>query len=86
MSNEEFEVLDELYFIVTYKDLLAAVDLEAPLIKTTLYALIRQGYVKCFMDSDGQNEVSPESMDYEAHYQQYTYLATKQGLLAHNAL
>lgn len=86
MSNEEFEVLDELYFVVAYEDLVAAVDLEEPHIRETLFSLISQGYVKCFADRDGQDEVALESLNYHAHYQRYTYLATKQGLLAHNAL
>jgi hypothetical protein len=82
MSDLEFDVLDELYFVQHFKDLLRLTDLEEHEIKKTLQLLIAKNWVRCFKDAS--TEVPSGEIDFELEFRNYYYLASKEGLLAHN--
>lgn len=82
MSELEFDVLDELYFVISFADLQQATTLSSSDLKAVLDSLFQKGWLKVF---SSMSEELPEAevrqdFDYEAHY----YLASKAGLLAHN--
>lgn len=83
MTDLEYDLLDELYFVQSFDYLQNALAIEEPVLKETLELLLKKGWVKCFVNNT--EEVFIEDMDFEKRYRQYSYLATKQGLLAHNA-
>lgn len=83
MTDLEYDLLDELYFVQSFDYLQNALAIEEPALKETLESLLKKGWVKCFVNNT--EEVFIEDMDFEKRYRQYSYLATKQGLLAHNA-
>ncbi len=82
MSDLEFDVLDELYFVVPFSHLQQELDIEAPTLKDTLQKLLAKGWIKCFLNAS--EEAVSEEIDLENHYSRYFYLASKAGLLAHN--
>lgn len=82
MSDLEFVVLDELYFVQHFKELLKLTELEEHELKKTLQVLINKNWVKCFKDA--ATEVSSSELDFELEFRNYYYLASKEGLLAHN--
>ena len=82
MTDLEFDVLDELYFVISYKDLLSATELEESALYGCLKSLLAKGWIKCFKGMD--NEIISAELDFESNYRAYSYLATKKGLLAHN--
>ncbi len=82
MTDLEFDVLDELYFVIPYKDLLSETELEENELCDCLKSLIEKGWVKCFQDMD--TEISKPELDFKNKFREYAYLATKKGLLAHN--
>ena len=82
MSEEEFDVLDELYFVQSFSYLLEELEMEAKALKQVLTSLYEKGWVKCFLNM--HEEALPEEVKLDAHYQDYFYLATKAGLMAHN--
>lgn len=82
MSDEEFDVMDELYFVQPFSHLIAELDLEEQEMVAVLAKLVRKGWVRCLKGMD--DEVPDEALDLETEYANYFYLATKQGLLAHN--
>ncbi len=83
MTDTEFDVLDELYFVQSFKALHGQLQISEEALKETLAQLVRQGWIKVLRSHD--EELSPEEANLDAHYAGYYYLATKAGLLAHNS-
>lgn len=83
MTNIEFDILDELYFIQSYDFLVRTLKLNDKLLKKSLRDLIARGWVTCY--SSPSEELAFESDEFEKDYCNYHYLATKAGLMAHNS-
>lgn len=83
MTTIEFDVLDELYFLQSYEDLIKTLKLPDKAIKEALLELIKKGWLKCYISPT--EELPFESAEFERDYRNYHYLATKAGLLAHNS-
>jgi len=84
MTDEEFDVLDELYFVQSFNHLLENCDLRQDLLVKTLESLWENGWIKVLINVD--EEEKPELVDISKNAKQYFFLATKKGLLAHNTL
>ncbi len=82
MSDKEFDILDQLYFVTPYADLQALTGLGREDLPRLLWGLVARGWVKYFAAPD--NELKPDEADFKLNYTEYQYLATKQGLRAHN--
>ena len=83
MTDAEFDILDELYFLQSYKDLTKSLDMSDGEIKSALEKLIIKGWVKCYISPTAEIELDIGELEKE--YWNYHYLATKAGLLAHNS-
>ncbi len=75
-------MLDELYFVVSFSELCATLDLEADELKNVLQTLLQRHWIKCFRSQ--ADELDASEIDFERNYQDYFYLATKSGLLSHH--
>ncbi len=84
MTDLEFDILDELYFVQTFEDLLAAVGTEETALRTALAVLLDKGWIKCLGPED--DELPAAACDLTTRYAEYRYLATKRGLLVHNGV
>ena len=84
MTDLEFEIIDQLYFVTAYPDLLREVDLSDEIVRNVLWDLMNKGWVKCFVNPE--KEVSVDKDEYKANYSNYHYLASKKGLFEHNAI
>ncbi|MGW8121214.1 transporter [Roseivirga echinicomitans] len=82
MTDKEFDVLDELYFVQSFDAILEEVELNESELAEVLSALIGKGWVKCY--NDRQAEMPIASNDLGKDFATYFYLASKEGLLAHN--
>lgn len=83
MTDLEFDVLDELYFVITFEDLRNTLSIEEEELQKVLYGMIEKGWVKCMRSFT--EEALPLNDDFIHNYHNYQYLATKAGLLAHNS-
>ncbi len=83
MTDLEFDVLDELYFLQPYSHLLKTLDMGEEEIKSTLRELLEKGWVKCYKSPS--EELDLDQVDFENSFAKYHYLASKAGLLAHNS-
>lgn len=83
MTDAEFDVIDELYFVTAFADLATQVVLSEQELKETLQNLLAKGWIKCY--SSASEELFASETDFKNHYKQYYFLATKAGLLAHNS-
>ena len=82
MTDAEFDVLDELYFVQPYEYLQNELDFDDAELKKILISLSEKGWIKCYSTMDV--EVFDQDLDLEKNYQCYLYLASKKGLMAHN--
>jgi DNA-binding MarR family transcriptional regulator len=83
MTNAEFDVLDELYFLQAYKELVETLKMSDSELKSILENLLKRGWIKCYLSPLEEKEL--DISDLEKEYWNYHYLATKAGLLAHNS-
>ncbi len=83
MTDIEYDVIDELYFVQPYSHLKDELDLEDNILLEVLEKLLFRGFVKCFRNQD--DELPMEEVDLKSNFRHYYYLATKKGLMAHNA-
>ena len=84
MSEPEYEVLDELYFIKSYSDLQKELKWPEITLHNVLRALWDNGWVRCY--TDPVNELFAGDVNLESNYTDYHYLASKDGLIAHNSI
>jgi transcription initiation factor IIE alpha subunit len=82
MSDLEFDVLDELYFVISFDELKSATELDTETLRKVLHSMLDKGWIKCFRDR--VEALSLEDVNFDQDYMRYYYLATKEGLLAHN--
>ncbi|GAA4299769.1 hypothetical protein [Nibribacter koreensis] len=83
MTDQEFDIIDELYFVTSFTDLQKQTGLPTEELIRVLTGLIGKSYVKClFPDQD--TEVPFDGEHFELHHAAYFFLASKAGLLAHN--
>ena len=83
MSDEEFDVLDELYFVQTFAFLQETLAWEDKHLLDTLTSLVEKGWVKCFTEPDQE---CFETINLREVGKDLLYLATKKGLMAHTTL
>ncbi|MDQ3392658.1 MAG: hypothetical protein M3512_00875 [Bacteroidota bacterium] len=84
MTDIEFEILDELYFVVSFKVLVDNISIEEEKLVPHLRNLINKGWVRCFLNIAGDEPTDISGFDKQ--YMKYYYLASKEGLKAHNSL
>jgi hypothetical protein len=83
MSDDEYDLLDELYFLQSFAYLKKVLDWEEVRLLETLQLVYDKGWIKCYRAPD---EEIFEKTNLHLSGQHYFYLATKKGLLSHNTL
>ena len=83
MTDLEFDVLDELYFVLDFDQLQSELELEEMVLVETLEMLYQKEWIRCYTSHD--QEVEAGQANIKGKFQEYLYLASKKGLLAHNA-
>jgi hypothetical protein len=83
MTDQEYDVLDELYFLTSFHELSNQVTISRENLKMVLKSLFEKGWVKCYKNKD--EELPNQEVDLDTFFDQYNYLATKSGLFAHNS-
>lgn len=81
MTEDEFDLLDELYFVQPFAYLKDAMGWEDEKLRVTLESLYQKAYIKCLKDPD---EELFEVRDFSIELKDMYFLATKKGLMAHN--
>ncbi|QNF34648.1 hypothetical protein HUW51_18650 [Adhaeribacter swui] len=84
MTETEFDIIDELYFVNSFADIATTLALEEEELSQSLQELLKKGYVKCFFpDPDTEVDYNPATFREQGTH--FYYLATKAGLMAHNS-
>ena len=83
MTDIQFDILDELYFVISFDDLEKELELSRSQILNNLGEMIQMNWVKCFKD---EMELELNEIKFiESEMIKYQFLATKKGLFAHNS-
>ena len=83
MTDEEFEIIDELYFVTSYTDLKVETEMSDDLLEKQLASLISKGWIKVYESVDEEVTFDPDS--FQLNFKNYFYLASKKGLFQHNS-
>ena len=83
MTDEEFDIIDELYFVTPYSELKEETGFSDEQLRSNLVDLVNKGWVRVYKSVDEESEV--QQMDSQSTYQSFYYLASKKGLFEHNA-
>jgi len=81
MSEEEFDLLDELYFVQPYHYLKETLGWDDEKLLVNLQELSNKGFIKCLTHPD--KEIF-DNIKIGENGTEYFYLATKKGLMHHN--
>jgi hypothetical protein len=82
MTDEEFDLIDQLYFVQSFPDLLQVTGLEEDTLLELLQQLFAKGWLRTVALLDGDTPPDPIAILTEGI--NYFYVASKEGLLAHN--
>lgn len=83
MTNPEYDLLDELYFVTPFRTLLEKTGLPVAELREQLRSLLEQGLIRSYWP-DPDTELAYEPTSYGAIATDASYLASKEGLLRHN--
>ncbi len=83
VTDPEFNLLDELYFVTPFRTLLEKTGLPAAELREQLRELLEQGLVRSYWP-DPDTELAYEPTSFGAIAGDASYLASKEGLLRHN--
>ena len=84
LTEQEFDILDELYFVISWHDLKEALRCDDSWLKDGLRTLLEKRFVQQFTYSEAHHDFVRLGAPDSDHPEKYHYLATKEGLLAHN--
>ncbi len=84
MTDQEFDVLDELYFVISFQDLMRNLSWSAPDLLAVLKELVEQEMVKG-IDPQTEEEIELSASDLDKKHNKILFLATKKGLMEHNS-
>ncbi|WP_436516799.1 transporter [Ekhidna sp. To15] len=82
MTDAEFDIIDELYFVTAYNDLKEATEFSDEMLKTNLVNMVKQGWIRVYKSVNEESELG--KLNLENDFQSYFYLASKKGLFEHN--
>jgi DNA-binding MarR family transcriptional regulator len=84
MSEQEYLILDELYFLTDYHTLSKKLNIQDQTLQKLLISLIQKNWVNFYEKIDGESLFL--NSETESNLKSYFYLASKEGLKAHNTL
>ena len=83
MTKIEFEIIDELYFVISFNELLAQLDFDKDLLENELRKLYQKGWIRIYdgIDKELENHVLPDES-----FSKYQFLVSKKGLSEYNSV
>lgn len=83
MNDDEFDIIDELYFVTSYNDLKVGTGYSDQELKINLKNMVQKGWIKIYKSVDEESEIT--ELNYDQDFQSFFYLASKKGLFKHNS-
>ncbi|MCZ2140980.1 MAG: hypothetical protein LC096_06260 [Bacteroidia bacterium] len=86
LSDIEYEILDAIYFVEPFDKILSECNAPANIVADVLKQLIHKKYVVAMRFDEVEQEYVRSFIYDTDNMHAYAYLATKEGLLAHNGI
>ena len=86
LSDLEMDLLDEIYFVTPFSEIIKQLKIEPEIIKQVLKKLIQIGYVHQLVYNQTSKDFEKNDVPDYIFIERHSYLASKQGLFAHNTL
>lgn len=83
MNDVQFQILDALYFVEPYENILAEVEATEPVLSAELRELVAKGWVQAMEWSDQAGDYVRSRFHDSDDLARFHYLATREGLLRH---
>ncbi len=83
MSDKEFDLLDELYFVQSFSEIKEALGWADELLIENLFILNQKGFIKALKAQDSEYTADTTKIQ-NVPWKELYFLATKKGLLEHN--
>lgn len=84
ISQVEYDILNALYFVEPFENILDEVDASRPVIVDSLKTLIDKKYVSPLHFDEEKGDFVKTYIYDSDNMQNYSFLATKEGLMLHN--
>jgi hypothetical protein len=84
LSEEQFRILDCLYFVEPFATLLNETGLPRPIIAAELQTMIAKRWIQVMIYDETVKDYVPTSIHDVDRWDDFFFLATKEGLLKHN--
>jgi hypothetical protein len=84
LSDVEYDILNAIYFVEPFQNILEECDATEPVVADALKQLIHKKYVTPMLFDEEKQEYVRSFFYDSDNMRAYSYLATKEGLLAHN--
>ena len=88
MNNEltelEFQILDSVYFVESFEHIVEEAMEPPAVVKDELRTMIDRGLIQVMMFDEGKGDFIRTTIFDADNMQDYSFLATKDGLLKHN--
>ncbi|MBP9187560.1 MAG: hypothetical protein KBE91_10290 [Bacteroidia bacterium] len=85
LTDIEYDILNAIYFVEPFRHILAECNAAPNIVADVLKQLIHKKYVVAMLFDDEKGEYSRSFIYDSDNMHAYAYLATKEGLMAHNS-
>lgn len=85
LTVAEFRLMDELYFVTTYRQLLQQLAMEEAEIQAALTSLLNKGFVIQMHYSDSMKDYLKLEQPEFSSIERSAFVASRQGLMVHNS-
>ena len=85
LTASEFLVLDELYFVSSYHEILERITMDEPLFRSALTGLLEKGFIVQMKYDDDHNDFEKLEQPDLTSLERSSFVATREGLLIHNS-
>jgi len=83
MNDVQFQILDALYFVEPYENILAEVDATQPVVSAELRRMVAKGWVQAMEWDERAGDYVRARFHDSDNLARFHYLATREGLLRH---
>jgi hypothetical protein len=84
LTDLQFDILDAIYFVEPYENILTDIEQTEPIIRDELRTMIDKGWVNVMIFNEEKGDYEKSRIYDTDNMQNYAYLASKDGLLKHN--
>jgi len=84
LNEVQFQILDAIYFVEPFTNILDEVDATRPVIVDELRNMIDKGWIQVMQYDEEKGDYVRTNIYDTDHLEDYHFLATKEGLLKHN--